>query len=71
MPDIDLTVEMQARQVNREFLARQGLLKGRNRVYLVPYPRSGNTRSENTFPFCKAVVLVCPDLLKTRTALSL
>ena len=43
MPDIDLTVEMQACQVNREFLARQGLLKGRNRVYLVPYPRSGNT----------------------------
>ena len=43
MPDIDPTVEARARQTNKEFLDRGGLRTGRSRIYLVSYPRSGNT----------------------------
>jgi hypothetical protein len=69
MPDIDPTVEMQARQVIRGFSIGRGC--SRAETVSTSYPTHVRVirRSENTFPFCKAVVLVCLDLLKTCTAL--
>jgi hypothetical protein len=43
MPEIDTTVEIQARRTIKEFLDRRGLGTFRKRAYLVSYPRSGNT----------------------------
>src|ERR1019366_2237331 len=37
------SIEIQAREAIREFLVRRRLGANRSRVYLVSYPRSGNT----------------------------
>ena len=49
MSAIDPEFEARARRSIMEFLARRGFRTGRRRVYLVSYPRSGNTLAREYF----------------------